>query len=81
MTKDPPKSIRSNILNLYQNNFNSTKQDKAFYESNNKSHIWTQFLMSLSLFHFIIRERKRFGPIGWNIIYDFNESDFRISMK
>ena len=30
-------------------------------------------------FHSIILERKNYGPIGWNIKYNFNESDFNIS--
>lgn len=42
---------------------------------------WSRLLMSLAFFHSIIRERRRFGPIGWNIYYDFNESDFKISMR
>jgi dynein heavy chain, axonemal len=37
--------------------------------------------MSLAYFHSVIRERRRYGPVAWNIIYDFNESDFRISMR
>jgi dynein heavy chain, axonemal len=37
--------------------------------------------MSLSYFHAIIRERRRYGAIGWNKIYDFNESDFYIAKK
>jgi dynein heavy chain len=37
--------------------------------------------LSLTYFHSVVRERRRFGPIGWNILYDFNDSDFRVSIK
>jgi len=37
--------------------------------------------MSLAYFHSIIRERRRYGPVGWNIYYDFNDHDFKISMR
>jgi len=33
----------------------------------------------LSIFHGVLLERKRFGPIGWNQPYNFSLSDFEIS--
>ncbi|KAJ8973386.1 hypothetical protein NQ317_012102 [Molorchus minor] len=32
----------------------------------------------LAFFHAVVQERRRYDKIGWNISYDFNESDFNV---
>lgn len=35
----------------------------------------------LAFFHAVVQERRKYDKIGWNIGYDFGESDFTVSME
>ena len=44
-----------------------------------KEYVFEKLFIGLMHFHSILLERKNFGPIGWNIQYNFNEADFLIA--
>jgi len=72
MTTEPPKGLRSNLLTLY-----NTIGDEQFNRCGHQA-TYKKLLFSLVWFHAILLERRKFKSLGFNIPYDFNESDFAI---
>ena len=38
-------------------------------------------MYALCFLHAVLLERRKYGKIGWNVNYDFNDSDFNISRR
>lgn len=55
-----------------------TEVDK---ENAEKGPVWRKMLFGLCFFHASVQERVKFGPLGWNIPYQFSDPDLKISMR
>jgi dynein heavy chain len=72
MTTEPPRGLKPNLTRLY--NKISEKQ----FERSVKPAKYKKMVFELCYFHATLLERKKFKNLGWNIPYDFNDSDFDI---
>jgi len=77
ITTEPPKGIKANMLKLY----NNLVKDVFEKEDCKEIKKYSQMLFGLAWFHSLVIERKKFRTLGWNVMYDFNDSDFLFSDK
>ncbi|KAG2466381.1 DYH6 protein, partial [Polypterus senegalus] len=69
VTNEPPKGLRANIRRAF------TEITNNFFEEHILGLKWRKIVFGVCFFHAIIQERKKFGALGWNIRYEFNDSD------
>jgi dynein heavy chain len=72
MTNEPAKGLRANLLQSY---YNFTDQ---FMNKSSKPDAFKKLLFSLCFFHAVILDRRKFGPLGWNVPYAFGENDLGV---
>eukprot|EP01022_Parablepharisma_sp_SALTPOND_P017583 TRINITY_DN2831_c0_g1_i1.p1 TRINITY_DN2831_c0_g1~~TRINITY_DN2831_c0_g1_i1.p1 ORF type:complete len:4437 (+),score=698.95 TRINITY_DN2831_c0_g1_i1:410-13720(+) len=70
---EPPEGLRQNMKTMYE------KIDESRL-TQCKHPAFKDLIYVVSFFHAILQDRKKFGKIGWNVVYGFNESDFTISL-
>ncbi|CAI2733353.1 unnamed protein product [Schistosoma spindalis] len=69
VTNEPPKGLKANLIRAL-NDISTESFDTHVLRND-----WRKLVFGICFFHSIILERKKFGPLGWNINYDFNDSD------
>lgn len=73
-TNEPPEGIKANLHRTYS----EVTQD--FLDTCVTVH-WKVMLYALAFLHCTAQERRKFGPLGWSIPYEYNQSDFNASVQ
>jgi len=79
MTLEPPKGLKSNLLRAYLS-FEADWFNSGGAKNEASQHAFRKLLFGLCFFHALIQERCNYGPLGWNIPYQFSEPDRQICM-
>ena len=71
---EPPNGLRLNMLASY-----SKVSDEMLQRCPHPA--FRSCVFVLAFFHAVVQERRKYGKVGWNVSYDFNDSDFSVSLR
>eukprot|EP01006_Ploeotia_vitrea_P031480 TRINITY_DN63809_c0_g1_i1.p2 TRINITY_DN63809_c0_g1~~TRINITY_DN63809_c0_g1_i1.p2 ORF type:complete len:721 (+),score=97.62 TRINITY_DN63809_c0_g1_i1:74-2164(+) len=74
VVNEPPNGLKMNMKNTF-----SKVTEEAL--ENCPHPAYRSLVYVLTFFHAVVQERRKYGTIGWNVTYDFNETDFTISQQ
>ncbi len=72
-TTEPPAGVRANMMRTY------CEMRSTEFAGCRKEREWRLLMYGLSMFHAVVQERRKFGPLGWNVKYEFNDTDLSTS--
>lgn len=74
LTNEAPQGVKAGLKRSYQ----WVTQDML--ESFQRPE-WKPLLFTTCFLHTVVQERRKFGPLGWNIPYEFNQTDLSASVR
>lgn len=75
VVSEPPNGLKLNLRATI-----SKIPDGSLDASECSHQAYVPLTYTLAFFHAVVQERRKYGRIGWNVSYDFNENDFTACM-
>ena len=75
VTTEPPKGIAAGMARTY-----NTIVTQDFLEKVEPYEKWRNVVFAVCFMHSIVQERRKFGPLGFCIPYEFNTADLEASL-
>ena len=75
VTTEPPKGIAAGLARTF-----NTMINQDFLEKVEPYEKWRNIVFAICFMHSIVYERRKFGPLGFCIPYEFNAADLEASL-
>mmetsp|Transcript_610 Transcript_610/g.1165 ORF Transcript_610/g.1165 Transcript_610/m.1165 type:complete len:1301 (-) Transcript_610:61-3963(-) len=75
VTTEPPKGLQAGLSRTF-----NTMINQDFLEKVEPYEKWRSLVFSVCFLHSIVQERRKFGPLGFCIPYEFNNADLEASL-
>jgi dynein heavy chain len=66
---EPPKGLRTNVLATY------LTFEEGYLDDCAKTSEFRKLLFGICFMHAVVQDRRKFGPLGWNVLYEFAAGD------
>jgi dynein heavy chain len=74
VTNEPPKGLRAGLQRSYTVIVDQDRLERI------ETATWRTLLFTLCFTHSVVQERRKFGPLGWCVPYEFNDGDLNATI-
>ena len=74
VTNEPPKGLKAGLQRSYTVIVDQDRLERI------DTPIWRSLLFTLCFTHSVVQERRKFGPLGWCVPYEFNDGDLNATI-
>jgi dynein heavy chain, axonemal len=75
VTNDPPTGLQAGLNRSYTVIVSQDRLERI--DAPSQAPLWRRLLYSMCFLHSIVQERRKFGPLGWCIPYEYNSGDLQ----
>ncbi|CAK75138.1 unnamed protein product (macronuclear) [Paramecium tetraurelia] len=74
VTNEPPKGLKAGLYKTFTTIITQEFLEKVEHPN------WRSLIYTICFLHSIVIERRKFGPLGWCVPYEFNNPDLEASL-